>query len=219
MSEFRGIPLYKWFTLQHALVCHDLSKFAYKLLCRLVDHHNHLTKQCNPTQETLSLALGCSTRTVRSAQTELEEAGLIKVIKGPGVPARNNFQINFFMGDKHAYRQEEKSCLMRRKNSSGKPKKEPKKQQQRKKAVRTGQKKATGAMYDKRAIANTRARLESAIVRRFGDTERGYLALGALGNEQLDTLAAEVAAGERTFSAAVAQILEAIDLLGGGDGI
>ena len=45
------------------------------------------------------------------------------------------------------------------------------------------------------------------------------MALGALGNEQLDTLAAEVAAGERTFSAAFVQILEAIDLLGGGDGI
>ncbi len=216
MSEVRGIPLYKWFTLHLALVCHDISPRAFQLFARLIDHHNHRTKQCNPSQETLALALDCSTRSVRTAQNELETAGLIKVIKGPGIPAPNNYEINFFQGDKHAYRQAEKSCLLRRKKSSGKPKKEPKKLLLRKRAIKTSQEKATDALYGTRGIAHSRARLESAVVQRLGDTERGYLALGALPDEMLDALAAAVRSDELSFGKAVTQILEASELLAGG---
>jgi len=206
MTGSRGFPLYKWRTCQHAMFSMELSPRALNLFNRLVDHHNEKTGLCFPGEEHLSLALGCTERTIRNLLRELERAKLIKTSKGPECPPRNYYTINFFKGGTAEYRTAQIQCLKRRKEISGKSENKPQKYRAHLEAKKGSANKAAKTTYfGSETQAQTRQRLEKILAKKLGGGSIAWEAFMELG-ASIEEMSIAVNANELGF-------YKAIDLL------
>jgi DNA-binding Lrp family transcriptional regulator len=73
--------LTKWLFFDRINTTPGLMPSTYRVIARLLAHHNTETEECFPSESTIAKALGISVRQVKYCIEELEEKGWIKVTR------------------------------------------------------------------------------------------------------------------------------------------
>ena len=208
MTQGAGFPMKKWRTVALASVDPRISDGAFRLLVRLMFHHNNGRGQCNPSQKRLSFQLGVSERTIRDRTRCLERAGLLDVEQQAFGLASNQYNLRFFEGDTKEFQREEYSCLKRRKKPAGKQKKEQKKGELQRKSYGDGTRIAPAPEPKTQNQEVAQEKIEKEFVKLFSDANIGWSAVLDVEHE-LAVLKLAVSIGDSTPRKAAEELLAA----------
>lgn len=197
-------PVTKWRACNVVILDRRLKASSKLVFVRLMDHHNHKTKQCNPSQKTLGESLGMSDRTIRSCLRELEKFGYIG--SKQNFKNSNSYSLKIPTG-KFEYEQAVNSRQRHRTPGSDKPKNKPHKEPKRSPETSSGALLSRSKLRGSdRSIAEKMAKFEGDLVATWGGGASAYCKVLAIDDHVLTTIQDQFFEGQITMAEAIKKL-------------